>query len=251
MIVGKENILQWFQLLPEDCVYWKLYQAGQKQSGYSFTESSMIDGVSKHDQLEDLRQKLNLLAYGKYTISAQAKPGTLVKGSFFTDFEVPLNGTNTNTQQQQGFVAGLPNGFVSAAEAEKKADERFERKMLEWELKQANEKIEKLEKELKQQDKPSFLEQIAGMAMPMLAAKFGGAQTPVVPMQQPLAQVGTLDAETVIETEAGEEELQRLQTVLNKVEQTFGEPSLPFLEKLMAYIEANPHFVGMIKGVIK
>lgn len=252
MINGRDNVLHWFNALPQPVVYWKLYQQGQKSSGYASSQSSMEEGLTKADSFENLRKALSFLHYGKYSITAQDKPNSVQKGAFTDDFEISFNdnvntgnNNNNNAQQPQAMV-----GYISKDEADKIAEEKFEKLMTKQKLNDALDKIKLLEKENQElkDDNSSPLNQIAGMVLPHLMQKVA----PVVPIEQPLAQVGTLHSDDNIEmTEEDQQAVNRLQTVLNKTKQLFGEPSLPFLEKLIAYVEANPHFVGMIKGMIK
>lgn len=240
MILGKQNILQWFNSLPQEVVFWRLYQPGQKQLGYATFESKQNENLTKADSLEDLRQCLALLHSGKYTINAQEKPGNVVKGSYVTDFEISFNevGNNSASQHQISGVVNVPAvGYVTKEEALQLAEEKFLKLMNEKELADLRKENSQLKKENKELEESanSPLNQIAGMVIPMLTK------------QQPLAAVGTLDT-------ANDEEqnnLNRLQMVLDKTEKIFGEPSLPFLEKLIGFIEMNPAYVNLIKGFVK
>lgn len=250
MIIGKQNILTWFSSEP-DFIYWKIYKAGEKNTGYFIVRSTQEDNLTKNEAYSQLSNALSVLSMGKYEISMQERPGTVVKGSATTSFEIAHNDNNSNTQPQVGAINMA--GYISKEEAKQHAEEQFEKFVTKHKLEVAEKENKELKERIKEleDDSNSPLNQIAGMLVPVIAAKM----PTVAPAQQPLAAVGTLSTgneNEALEINAEEQQaIQRLQSVLQRVETTFGEPPVPFLEKLLNYIDANPHFVGMIKGFIK
>jgi len=257
MITGRNDILEWFKNIPVadevEMKYWTIYPAG-KVEGVYIAKSPQEDGLLMQDSITALAQTLKRLSYGKFTIIAtpNGKKG-VGKGFYKTDIEISSLEDVTTTPQVSGMQQPVNMaGYMSKQEAMEFANDLFERKMLERDLKDTKEKLAIVEKEKNQLEKNGdSIGKIIDMVAPYAPALIGK----FMPGAQPLAQVGTLHTsdeqpQHVMPTE--NEAANRLTNLLDKCEQVFGvDDSIDFLEKLMNYVEANPHFVSMIKGVVK
>lgn len=248
MIEGKKNILAYYDTLKpidgKDYVYWTLYKRGIKD-GKPITRSSDIEGLTKNQARAEFEMQVNLLHSGEYNLVCQTSPGAIKRGDVEVEFRVPLNDTTIHTQQSQ--IAGFAQpaiGFVSKEEAERIADERFEKQMLKHKTAEQERRIAELEKQNKEYENESnglttkILGMIAGVGEQMLKAK----ATPA-----PMPAIGTLQEQTPAEQNEQVLRGQKLQEVLEKTEQLFQQDAVDYLHKLITYLEANKSFIGIIK----
>lgn len=261
MISGRNNTIKWLSALTEqNFPYWTIYHRGKTDSGHHVFKSSQADDLTMPDSLNDLRNKLDILGYGQYTIIAQSKTGNVGKGSAKEDFEI----TTAELQQSPAIGSAAPvvnmAGYVTKEEATQMATEMFNQLMLKKKVEDLEKQNAELVKEKKLLEKENesgtnrIINMIAGIVEPMMKP----------PVQQ-YAQVGTVgtlgigvnqdatkDEENSSEGPTAEQkELgNRLQKVLEECEQLFGEPAIPFLEKLMHKVREQPYLVSMVKSAL-
>ncbi|MDP1763076.1 MAG: hypothetical protein Q8L07_04245 [Sediminibacterium sp.] len=251
MITGRTNTVNWLNALSEmNFPYWTIYWKGKTDSGHFVFKSSQEDGFSMSDSLADLRNKLNMLGYGQYTIIAQSKPGNVGKGAAKEDFEVTtLESQQSQQQPNIGAVQQPVNmaGYVTKEEAMELAEKRFKEMMLQKENDDLKKQLSVVQKEKAELEKEAdsgttrIINMVAGIVEPML--------------KPAVAQVGTLGMAPVADPAPvvidQNDMAARLEKVLNECEEIFGQPAIPFLEKLMEKVKAQPFMVSMVKNALQ
>jgi len=248
MIVGKKNLLAWYMELPEDFIFWSMYKKGAKDSGYHCIKGLQAENTTKTDNYDKLVKALSLFDNGSYVISVQQKAGGIVKGAAAMDFEITMADAASMQNNTNANIAGFNAvGMVSEEKAQQIAEQKFEQMMVKRELDELKKKCKELEAENKEYEKTSggVWEQIGGLVIPHIMQRFAPVVAPA------MAHVGTIESAEPINPTEMELMQQKLGYVLQKTEELFGEAPVPFLEKLINTVEANPHFVGMIKGFVK
>jgi hypothetical protein len=257
MITGRNDILEWFKNIPVadevEMKYWTIYPLG-KVEGVYVAKSPQDDGLLMQDSITALAQTLKRLSYGKFTIIAtpNGKKG-VGKGFYKTDIEISSLEDITTTPQVSGMQQPVNMaGYMSKEDAIQMASDIVEKKLLERDMKDLQAKLSALEKENKELSKNTDgIGRIVDLAAPYLPAILGK----IIPGAQPLAQVGTLDVTPQQAPQVmpdAEMQGNRLVDLLEKCQVVFGvDDSVEFLEKLMNVVEANPHFVPMIKSMVK
>lgn len=151
MIVGKQNIISWFESL--NVPYWVLFAKGKVESGNQIARSNDTDSATVADSLADLKKILDLQSRGQFTLIAAGKPTVTARGGFREDFEIPSSESYQQSSSQP-MIAGYPQ---SLEELDRMADvraQRFAKEMkLEMQIERLQEKLEELQKENKELEK--------------------------------------------------------------------------------------------------
>lgn len=247
MIEGKKNILAYYDTLKpidgKDYVYWTLYKRGIKD-GKPITRSSDVEGLTKVQARTEFEMQCSLLHSGDYTLVCQTSPGAIKRGDVEVDFRVPL--FDSSIHQQQAQIAGVQPqsmvGFVSQADAERIADERFEKQMLKHKAAEQEKEIAELKKQNKEYENESN-----GLTTKILGMIAGIGETMLKPKQVMQPAIGTLHEQPTTEQNEQQAKAEKLQQVLEKTEQLFEQDAVDYLHKLITYLEANKSFIGIIK----
>jgi hypothetical protein len=242
MITGKQNIQQWFEAT--DCSYWALFNHKGTDSGNWVTRSSQEDGSTPQTALRDLAKALSLISYGKYTLAAIQKAGTLPsKGKFVTDVEISYTDTNAPQQQTQA-IAG-PSA-INVEEAIQKALQDYKLNEEVKQLKAKNAELEKENKELQREDPIGKLVSICGPYIPKILGLEAAQVAGIHPGTMQAAPNTIQHNEVEDEYSLTEQENQRLATVV----ETFMQADvnwLETLEKMAAKVKADPGILKTLK----
>ena len=222
-----------------------------KVEGIYIARSPQDEGLTMQDSLTALANTLKMFSHGKFTLNAtpQGKKG-VGKGFFKTDIEI--SALEDAAPAAVGNVPQAVNmaGYMTKDEAMNMARDMFKQMKTESDLEAANKRIAELEKENKILEKQG---DGIGKIVDMVAPYAPHIMAKVFP-QAALAQVGTLPAaadqpQTVMPN--AQQQGERLSNLLETCEEVFQVPdSIDFLEKLINYVKANPHFVPMIKNMV-
>jgi cell division protein FtsB len=253
MIEGKKNILEYYDTLTptaegEEYVYW-IINSGHVKDGKPINSSSSEPGLTRTQARMQLEKQIALLHSGDYTLTCQANgAGKVKRGDKETKFRIPLNDASSYNVPQQAQIAGTHMvGYISKDEAEKLAEDRFEKQMLKYKAAEYEKRINDLEKENKEYEKESngtfnkVLEMIAGIGQQFMAAK----------AQQPMPAIGTLHEQQTPTNDGGNDQQNMLAEVLQKTENIFKQEPVAYLHKLICFLEANPMYVGIIQNNVK
>lgn len=242
MIVGKQNIIYWFESL--NVPYWVLFPKGKVESGNPIAKSNDQDNATVADAIELLKNTLNLQSRGQFTLIAAGKSNVTSRGGFRTDFEIPsAEGAPQQTTQEPG-IYGMPKSIGELDElTSKRAANMVETVKLEMKVERLQDQIKELEKENKelarQADAGSnkFWEAVNGIGLEKIIGAF---------VKQP--QAAPAPAVTGVEAppENDVEYFNRVQHVL-EVFQEHDPDWLDTLEKMASKIEKDPSVIKMFK----
>lgn len=195
MIYGRTNVLAWFDTLPEGYVFFQIYRKGKIESGNGMFTNKDDANTVKSDSRQKLDNYLRIIGSGEFEIVVNDKPLLTTKGRLETPFTLSQHEV-TGTQQQPAVsgIGGVPEGYVSKAEAEAIAEKKFAELLLKKENEDLKAKVVALEKDNKTFEaklKSPWQEVISGLApyAPGILKSLG-----IVP--EPLAQVAGHTANT-------------------------------------------------------
>src|SRR5690242_6518805 len=148
MIVGRQNIISWYQTL--QVPYWSLYYKGKVDSGNPVYRSSTESNATVTDSVTQLRDALDLLARGAYTLIAHDKEKTSSRGGFRVDFELPSPADPAGVPLPAATISGMPQ---SLDELDKFAESRAERVVKQVKMEMQLEKLQEQNEELRKENK--------------------------------------------------------------------------------------------------
>lgn len=254
MIVGKNNLLEWFRM--KEVPYWFVYHQSKTDSG-NWAEKCNTEGTTPEQAIQKLSQFLNLQSRGKYTIVAceelTAAGWPAAKGKFIHDYEIPLS---ENTTATTSAVAGIPEGYVSKSKIGAIVQKRFDEHLRALEHKELQKRTAELEKENKQlqQQAESGWNTFIGAIQPYLGVLMqkiipgGPAQLAGIPpgyTNEENPTTTTMNEINVVDLT--DEQHARLEKVVTKLQMALpGDKWLEGLEKLTAKVEKNPGLINMI-----
>jgi hypothetical protein len=196
MIYGRNNLLAWFDALPETYVYFSIYRKGKIESGNAVFTNKEETNTVKPESRQKLDNYLKILGSGEFEIIANDKPMLTVKGRQEIAFTISQNEYNQTQQQpMQGIGninSGVPDGYISKTEAAEIAQKKFEELMLKKENEDLKAKVAALEKDNKEFDrklKGPWQEVISG-----IAPYAGGILKSMGIIPEPLANVAGIPA---------------------------------------------------------
>lgn len=150
MIYGRNKILQWYENIP-DCPYISIYRKGKVETGNFVFSNKDTPNQTKDDGRLYLEKCLAIIGSGDFEIIAHTKDANTQKGRYEESFSISASeATANNPQQQQPAVAGIPEGYVSKAEATQIAEDKFRQMMNEKENEELRKKFAELQKENKE-----------------------------------------------------------------------------------------------------
>ena len=193
MIIGKQAILEFFDMQAKP--YFAVFKRGNIKAG------NALDRNDKDEQTEDekgttldftvgrerFERVLNLVSYGEYSLVLNSNANLAARGRIETDFKILI----TEAAQAAQPVAGI--GSVSTGltkeDAEKIADERFEKQMLKRDLEDVKAKLTTAEKDLKEAERKvndpinTLIGKVAPYSDKIIAGFFPQAAAPVAQLR--------------------------------------------------------------------
>lgn len=240
MIVGKTNIIAWFESL--NVPYWVLFAKGKVESGNQIARSNDTDSATITDSIAELKKILDLQNRGQFTLIAASKSTVTARGGFREDFEIPAS-ESYQQQQPNSAIAGYPQ---SLEELDRMADQRAQRFAkeikLEMQIERLQEKLEELQKENKELEKEAdkgsnrFWDAINGIGVNNIIGMFMPKQAPAV--------AGIPTTNEIPENDNGY--ATRLGNVI-AIFQANDPDWLDTLEKMAAKIKSDPSVIKMFK----
>lgn len=257
MIYGRQNLLTWFDSLPDGYVYFSLFKKGKVESGNSFSTNKDETEPTKQQAREKIDHILKLAGSGEFEIMVNKIQLITTKGRMETAFSISQNELQSAPSVQG--IGAVPDGYVSRAESERIAEDKFKRLMEQRELKEAKEKLAALEKENKELDrkiKSPWNEAIAGIApyFPGILQSIGLVplkQVAGIPANAPLHNNEIKQTEDMNEDieEQNPQDIQRRQQIITAfVEQLatqFPDQWESILEKLTGTLQTDPGKIKM------
>lgn len=245
MIVGKQNIISWFESLKVP--YWDLFVKGQT-GGSPICRSSKDADLTITDSLDSLKRALDIQNRGQFTLFAQDTQKITAKGGFKADFEIPASEASAApAAQAMPVMSGMPQTLDDLDRVtESRAGRMVEKVRLEMKLEKLQDKIADLEKEKKDLEKIAdkgsnrFWEAINGIGVDNILKAF---LVPKQPAPQPQVS-GIADVAEPPETDTD------YSARLGRVIQIFQENDddwLGTLEKMANKIQSDPSVIKMFK----
>jgi hypothetical protein len=148
MIEGKKEILEYFVSIGKP--YFALFYTKKVESGNAIRRNDKEEkDYDLTEGKECLERILLALSYGDYTLIINDTKDVTKRGHLETNFRIPLNESN-NTNNNVAAVGAIVGTGITKEEAERIADERFAKLMMESENKTLKEKLVTAEKEVKE-----------------------------------------------------------------------------------------------------
>lgn len=244
MIVGKANIICWFEEL--NVPYWALFYKGKTESGNPVKRSNQADNVVPADAIAELTKTLGYLDRGQYTIMAGEKANLAIRGNYRVDFEIPYQDTHSaGNFPALPAIAGIPQ---TVEEMESFADKRAQKMLEKFKLEQKIEALEMENRELKQDNKEleekassasnKIMNAISGIGLDKILGAFMNKPIPVIS--------GIPHAQGPEENDQAAERIAKALEVFEKYDPDF----VNTLEKMAAKIESNPSVIGTLKMML-
>lgn len=243
MILGKQNIIAWFESL--DVPYWVLFAKGKVESGNPISKSDDRDNATVNNAIDHLRKILDLQSRGQFTLIASPKNNVTSRGGFRQDFEINGPETSTTSSANPG-IFGMPQSIGELDElTNQRAQKMIESVKLEMQLQKLQDENEVLKKENKELEKEAdkgankFWEAINGIGLDKIIGAFmtkGPQAAPAVTGVPPIAEP--------LENDHG------YALRLSKVISIFQEADpdwLDTLEKMANKIQSDPSVIKMFK----
>lgn len=250
MIVGKQNIIAWFESL--NVPFWVLFAKGTVDKGNPIGQNSEkkkdADSASVNitDSLEELKRLLDLQNRGQFTLIAADKPNVTVRGGFRADFEIPSSEANTAAPilAPNIGIGGMPQSIGELDDlTTKRAAQMVENVKLEMKLQKALDENAELKKENKELEKESakginrFWDAINGIGVDKIISAFM--------TKAPVPQVTGIQ-ETAAPPENDVEYANRIGNVL-RIFQENDPDWIDTLERMAYKIQADPSVIKMFK----
>lgn len=242
MIVGLENIMQWF--VEQGNPYYKVFYMNKVESGQTVFQSEDIDELPMSQATDTLRRRLQMLDRGSYTIISSPGKKSTGRGSAKVNFELTNSGTAAvgNIPQPAGLTQADVTDAVNKAIAAYKAEEETKR------LKEENAQLQKELKELQRETAEPW-NQIAGVVANLAPQLFGSpAAVAGIPAPAPVAtNQPTTDMPQENEIEITDDQHARLEKVVAVFVANRPADWLETLEKMAAKVQSNPGIVDTLK----
>jgi len=244
MIIGKSNILEWFDSL--GVPYWALYARSKVDSGNPIARSSQQENMTSADASAELRKALDLQARGQFMLLASDNPKIATRGGFRVEFEIPSSEGAAVGSVPQAFPAtGLPTSIGELDElTTRRANqqlEAFRLQVLNDQLREKNSDLEKKVKDLEKEGSTGagrLWDAINGIGIDKILAVFTGSR-----MAAP-AVTGVQDVAAPPENDMAYAE--RLGNVI-KIFQDNDPDWLETLELMANKIQKDPSIIKMFK----
>lgn len=240
MIVGKQNIISWFESL--HVPYWALFAKGKVETGNPIGRSDDRDSATETDAVESLRKLLDLQNRGQFTLIAAPKPNVAVRGGFRTDFEI-TSPEGAITPQTAISISGMPQSIGELdALTQQRANQMIENVKLEMKVQKLQDENEELKKENRELEKEAgkgsnkFWEAINGIGVNNIIAAFMKPAAPAVTGVPHVAEPPENDQQYA----------SRLSNVI-AIFQDADPDWLETLERMAAKIKADPSVIKMFK----
>lgn len=259
MIVGKDNVIAWFDSLPVEVKSWSLYHRNKTETGNPINKIVQgKDDGTKSFAREHLIKNLDIQANGQFTLVC-ASDTSAAKGKYITDFELTAvnTGGNLYTAPQAANMGGIPDGYVSKNEISGMIEEGVKKAMQERELQELKAKVIFLEKREKELEKETSepMNVFLGAIGPYIPQLMGA----VIPKVAGIPEPGTIpqhEFTNQLEMETMQNEIQGIDLTddqhqrLEKVVGIFSNASpewLEVLEKMAAKVQKNPNVISTFK----
>lgn len=240
MIVGKQNIISWFESL--HVPYWSLFSKGKVDTGNPIGKSDDRDNVTETEAVESLRKLLDILSRGQFTLIASDKSRVATRGGFRADFEI-ISPEGAMVTQSNYQISGMPQSIQELDSlTQQRAQQLTENMKLEMKLERLKEENEELKEENKALEKEAskgsnrFWEAINGIGVQNIIAAFATKSAPAVTGVPHVADPPENDVQYA----------QRLSTVISIFQEA--DPDwLGTLEKMAMKIKQDPSVIKMFK----
>ena len=251
MITGRNNLIEWFNSNGKP--YFSIFRKINIENGNTVFSNRDKEDQTMETAAAKLNQYLALIHSGEFFIYATSDPKATSKGRSETYFSLSSSEIASQaTQQPQiaGFGAPAMDYNQMLVEADKRAEDRFSRMMIDHQLKELKEKtaiLEKENKELqKQADQPfnKFLGEVSPYIGSIVQNIFPGARAAQLPIS------GTPHDETITpHTEPGEAVSEEISGAVNAFCDALAEryPAewLAIIQKLTNTIKTAPEKIDM------
>lgn len=247
MIHGRKNIIEWFKSNGKP--YFSIFRKTNTDTGNTVFTNKEKEGETMETAAAYLEQCLSLIHSGDFFIFCWKEGGSTSKGRSETYFTLS-SGELAIVPQQQHMVAGFADYEKLAADSDRKAEEKFQSLMLQYEMKQLKEKAAALEKENKELNAAAAKpwNKIVGEIAPYIgniAEQLGFKAT--APIAQQLAVSGTPHDEHLHDNanEAESKMSEVAQLFLEALAQRYPDTWLTILQQLTSTLQTSPEKIDM------
>ena len=253
MLIGKKNILKWFDDSKGN--YWYIYNYGQASNGANIAYQSDQDDNITHERARNSLEDALSILNGRFDLVSTETASRKPKGDWKITFQI------NQAEERVNAISGFPQQPVMQGISEDEVEKRIQKALQEHEqkkqLNEALERIKELEKENKEYQENDPWNKIGEVAIPLLHRWLGNmpaaaqvAGFPVTSTEQPSNAhfEESTSKETVVSSEfkLTDEEETRLANVITILHAIAPNIWLNKLERLAAMVQANPAMLNMI-----